>query len=316
MGMIKCSVCGADVDDQYKFCSECGSPIVKAEAAVEAVEEKAEEAAAAVEEKAEEAVTETAEAVDAAPAPVAAPVEAAPAPVQEAAPVIAPAAIFAQPAPAQQPMPAYQPVMQPVPMEQGKPKKQKKAKKVKNEVIDGVPVPKKKGGAGKVIALFLVILAALALIGGGLYFFLFANKDSVSLPEYTEKSFCKILTKNLDLDEDRDFVVESEKKTTTITATSDDPFFQMAIYKNEDKAQKEFDKYISDFEEELDGDFTSRGSAGEEYFTFNGELDGEDRYGGVYLNGNTIIIVYTTSTRGSATESVDEFLDTLELPTP
>ena len=53
-----------------------------------------------------------------------------------------------------------------------------------------------------------------------------------------------------------------------------------------------------------------------EYFTVNGETDDGDIYGGVYLNGNTVIIVYTQSTRGADTKKVDEILEALDLPTP
>ena len=359
MGMIKCSSCGAEVDDQYRFCSECGSPIVKPEAAVEAAtvaEEAAEAAEAKIEEavpeaaaviadteaKAEEAVADTAAAVEekteeaveaaetaeetvaeaipepAAPAAPYAPV--APAPVEPVAPsepAVAPAAIFAQPAPSQpafQPQqPAWgQPVPQPIP--QGKPAKVKKAKKQKNVELspDGQPVKKK--GAGKAIALILIIVAALALVLGGVYF-LFLREDKLSLPEYTEKSFCKILTKDLDMDEDEDFVIEGGKKLTTVTSTDEEPYFSLAIYKNEDKAQKAFDGYYNNCED-VDGDFSHKGGSGTEYFTVNGETDDGDIYGGVYLNGNTVIIVYTQSTRGADTKKVDEILEALDLPTP
>ena len=355
--MIKCSSCGAEVDDQYRFCSECGSPIVKAEAAVEAAtvaeeaaeaaeakiedavpeaaaviadtEAKAEEAvadtAAAVEEKTEEAVEAEETVAEAIPEPVseaipepAAPAEpyapVAPAPAE---PAVAPAAIFAQPAPSQpafQPQqPAWgQPVPQPIP--QGKPAKVKKAKKQKNVELspDGQPVKKK--GAGKAIALILIIVAALALVLGGVYF-LFLREDKLSLPEYTEKSFCKILTKDLDMDEDEDFVIEGGKKLTTVTSTDEEPYFSLAIYKNEDKAQKAFDGYYNNCED-VDGDFSHKGGSGNEYFTVNGENDDGDIYGGVYLNGNTVIIVYTQSTRSADTKKVDEILEALDLPTP
>lgn len=355
--MIKCSSCGAEVDDQYRFCSECGSPIVKAEAVVEAAtvaeeaaeaaeakiedavpeaaaviadtEAKAEEAvadtAAAVEEKTEEAVEAEETVAEAIPEPVseaipepAAPAEpyapVAPAPAE---PAVAPAAIFAQPAPSQpafQPQqPAWgQPVPQPIP--QGKPAKVKKAKKQKNVELspDGQPVKKK--GAGKAIALILIIVAALALVLGGVYF-LFLREDKLSLPEYTEKSFCKILTKDLDMDEDEDFVIEGGKKLTTVTSTDEEPYFSLAIYKNEDKAQKAFDGYYNNCED-VDGDFSHKGGSGNEYFTVNGENDDGDIYGGVYLNGNTVIIVYTQSTRSADTKKVDEILEALDLPTP
>lgn len=326
MGFIKCSKCGADVDDQYKFCSECGAPIEKkAEEAVAPVEEKMENAVSETVEKAEEIKAE-AEAVSLAPVvPPVQPVEeatAAAANKVEEAPIAA-AAIFAQPqAPVQPVQPAQMPPMPqgqgwqqpvpgytPIPQQPAKPKKQKKVKNA-----DAA----KKGGAGKIAAVIGVIVVALALILGGVYFLFLRDKDSVDLPEYTQKSFCKALDKTLKLDEDSDYNIRDEGKTTEVVSTSDVGFvFTFVTYKNESKAQKGFDSWYNMITgEDFEGDYTHKGDSGEEYITFDGEYEGDYSYGGIYLSGNTVLVVYTDSSKKGDIKDVNEFLEALEYPLP
>lgn len=116
-----------------------------------------------------------------------------------------------------------------------------------------------------------------------------------------------------------------------------DNFYTYIRFEDEDDAMDYFDEFYQDFEEikedkEFDGSYSMSMNKTRGMVTFNGEVESDnglnfyhmnkyffedtDIYGGVYVNKNVYIEVYSANGSKRDKEKIDKFLKQLGLPKP
>ncbi len=82
----------------------------------------------------------------------------------------------------------------------------------------------------------------------------------------------------------------------------------------EDNYYEDFEDYLLD--EEFEGEESHKLKKDTGYILYNGEEEGDEVYGGIFLKGNTIVVAEAGSTKKSAKKDIDAFLDEIGYPKP
>ncbi|MCQ2482379.1 MAG: hypothetical protein MJ153_02685 [Clostridia bacterium] len=82
----------------------------------------------------------------------------------------------------------------------------------------------------------------------------------------------------------------------------------------EDNYYEDFEDYLLD--EEFEGEESHKLKKDTGYILFNGEEEGDDVYGGIFLKGETIVVAEAGSTKKSAMKDINAFLDEIGYPKP
>ena len=153
-----------------------------------------------------------------------------------------------------------------------------------------------------------------------------------------EEVFFDALDEAVGIDEDetlhvKNTKVNGDKAEFLIQAKDGDNYYYYVRFKKDDDAMDYFDEFYEDFDElfaekEFDGSHAMSITKTRGAVTFSGEVEvgstignkhytsGSEIYGGIYVNKNVYIEVYSVNGSKRDKEKIDTFLKTLGFPKP
>lgn len=166
----------------------------------------------------------------------------------------------------------------------------------------------------KAMSLTLIMAMALSLTACGKSFKAISKKDF-------EKGL-KAIKLDDDIEEEDDEDELDDDMTYEALVYADNQAYRFMEFEDEDAAFDYFEEnYYDEFEDyleddEFEGEESHKLKKDTGYILFNGEEDGDDVYGGVFLKGNTIVVAEAGSTKKSAKKDIDAFLKAIGYPKP
>ncbi len=146
-----------------------------------------------------------------------------------------------------------------------------------------------------------------------------------SVKEIAAKDFKSAVKDVLDCDKEDIYENESKDYTTIDYDGEDYDKYHVTFteYDDEEEAQYSFDSRVMNYKFIKDHDgIEGKLKSTKSYIVMDAEVtssydgDSNDRYGGIYFTGTTIITIYTSTGKDKDKDVIDELLEELGLPKP